>query len=130
MFFSQKLFWSKITGWREKKKITRVQGRMILSTFQLEGEEVTNLAFQKVKKAKKDKVNLNLKRKTKWFVSIFTHHIHLGHTNYTIFRNLEIFKIFIFKIRNIYFSEGKIRDLMKLFENILFIKMKFAKLIN
>ncbi len=65
MFFSQKLFWSKITGWREKKKITRVQGRMILSTFQLEGEEVTNLAFQKVKKAKKDKVNLNLKRKTK-----------------------------------------------------------------
>jgi len=42
-----------------------VQGWMILSTFQLEGEEVTNLAFQKVKKAKKDKVNLNLKRKTK-----------------------------------------------------------------
>jgi hypothetical protein len=30
---------------------------MILSTFQLEGEEVTNRAVQKVKKAKKDKVN-------------------------------------------------------------------------
>jgi hypothetical protein len=53
-FFSpQKLFWAKITGRKEKKQITLAQGWMILSTFQLEGEEVTNLAFQKVEKEKK-----------------------------------------------------------------------------
>jgi hypothetical protein len=56
-FFSQKLFLAKTTGRKEKKQITIAQGWMILSTFQLEGEEVTNFAFQKVKKAKKDKVN-------------------------------------------------------------------------
>jgi hypothetical protein len=57
------------------------------------------------------------------------HHIHLGHTNYTIFRNLEIFKKCIFNQKYLFFRrENKESD--EIFENILFIKMKFAKLIN
>jgi hypothetical protein len=69
-----------------KKQITSAQGWMILSTFQLEGEEVTNLAFQKVKKEKKDKVIL-FYFKSDLFLFLQTIYT-LGHTNYTIFRNL------------------------------------------